>query len=243
MSKQYWIFNEETLIINQNGLPITTRAEQDYYPRTALLKKPLAEKDGYQVLAVLDENGCAIDSEYTEDHREKTIYNTQDCRQSKTVEKLGTIEDGWTLLKPLTQFDEWIDDAWVTNEQAQRDSTLVSSISAIDNKAGVISAYWLRFAEEYKERESAALAYKAAGYTGDVSIYISSFAQPAGLATQTATDLILQQAEGLRSLQSQLSVERMRKYELNNESLSIEDIESLTAEICANMQALADSHE
>ncbi|WP_417883026.1 hypothetical protein [Vibrio rumoiensis] len=148
MSEQYWDFNEETLIINQNGLPIKKRAGQDLYPRTALLTKPLEPKDDYQVLAVLDANGCAIDSEYVEDHRGKTIYNTQDCKQSKIVEKLGVIEDDWTLLKPSTQFDEWIDSEWVTNEQMEYEAqvqqvdairrALYLNVDALRNKAAMI---------------------------------------------------------------------------------------------------------
>ena len=148
MSKLYWLFNKETLIINQTALTAQKRAGQDLYPRTALLTKPLEPKDGYQVLAVLDENGCAIDSEYVEDHREKTIYNTQNSKQSKTVEQLGAIEDGWTLLKPATQFDEWLNDAWVTNEQAQYEAqvqqvdatrrSLYLNVDALRNEAAMI---------------------------------------------------------------------------------------------------------
>lgn len=150
MSKLYWLFNKETLIINQTALIAQKRAGQDLHPRTALLTKPLEPKDGYQVLAVLDENGCAIVSEYVEDHREKTIYNTQDCTQSKAVEKLGSVEDGWTLLKPATQFDEWIDNTWVTNEQAQYEAqvqqvdatrrSLYLNVDALRNEAAMIRA-------------------------------------------------------------------------------------------------------
>ena len=65
------------------------------------------------------------------------------------------------------------------------------------------------FSEEYKERESAALAFKEANFTGEVSIYISSFATVAGLDNKIiATLLILKQAEGLRTLQEQLAVQR-----------------------------------
>ena len=32
---------------------------------------------------------------------------------------MGDIEDGWTLLKPTTEFDEWIGGAWVTNHSNQ----------------------------------------------------------------------------------------------------------------------------
>ncbi|WP_153446922.1 hypothetical protein [Vibrio algicola] len=171
-----------------------------------------------------------------------TAYNKQ-TKQSKEFDDKTLVDDGYTLDKPSTQFDEWINDAWVTNVEAQRTATITNGISAIDNKAATISLYWSRFAEEYVEREKAANEYKAAGYTGDVSIYVTSFADSAGLDYQTATDLILTQAEGLRALQAQLAVERMRKYELKNPELTVEQIETLCTQICDNMQTLADSYE
>lgn len=147
-TQQYWLFNKETLIINQTALIARCVAGQYQIPRTALLKQPLEEKDGYQVCAVLDANGYAIDSEYVEDHRDKTIYQTQDCKQSKTVEKLGSIEDGWTLLKPTTQFDEWIDGEWITNKQRQYEAELLqvestrralyTNVDALRNEASMI---------------------------------------------------------------------------------------------------------
>ncbi|WP_417536349.1 hypothetical protein [Methylophaga sp.] len=150
MSKQYWLVNKETLIINQTAINARVVAGQCQIPRTALLTKPLEPKDGFQVCAVLDENGCAIDSVYVEDHRDKTIYNTQDCKQSKTVEKLGAVEDGWTLEKPITQFDEWIDGAWVTNKQSQYEAqvkqvdairrSLYLNADALRNEAAMIRA-------------------------------------------------------------------------------------------------------
>lgn len=124
MSKQYWLFCKETLIVNQTAINARKVACQDQIPRTALLKQPKIDIEGFQVCAVLDDNCCAIDSEYVEDHRGKTIYNTQDCTQLKTVEKLGTIDEYWTLLKPTTRFDEWVD-AWVTNESLQYKAELL----------------------------------------------------------------------------------------------------------------------
>lgn len=148
--QQYWLFDKETLIINQTALVAKRRAGQDLYPRTALLKQPLKEKDGHQVCAVLDENGCAIDSEYVEDHRDKTAYNTQDCTQSKTVEKLGAIEDGWTLLKPKDprqkwQGSEWVDDAEkiaqynAQNGKVIRDNAVSDDLTALDVEWDVLN--------------------------------------------------------------------------------------------------------
>ncbi|MFV0449454.1 MAG: hypothetical protein ACK5MF_13515 [Vibrio sp.] len=141
--QQYWLFDKETLIINQVALIAKQRAGQYQIPRYGLMSKPLEEKDGYQVCAVLDENGCAIDSEYVEDHRDKTIYNTQDCTQSKTVEKLGAVEDGWTLSKPENAMQKWLDVQWVDDEEkiAQynaktgkviRDNAVSDDLNALD---------------------------------------------------------------------------------------------------------------
>ncbi|MCK8829535.1 hypothetical protein MY598_04850, partial [Haemophilus influenzae] len=102
---------------------------------------------------------------------------------------------------------------------------------------------WTRFAEEYKERESAALAFKEANFAGEVSVYISSFATVAGLDNQSASLLILQQAESLRTLQQQLAVQRMRKYELKNEALSDEELQRIHDDIIGKMQTLAEAQQ
>ncbi len=122
MTKQfYWGYHKETLIVNQAAIEARVVAEQALIPKTALKEKPLPEKEGFQVCAVLDENKCAVGSEYVEDHRNKTVYNKQAPTQSKVVTQLGAIEEGWTLKKPATQFDNWdsqLDD-WVTDLQAK----------------------------------------------------------------------------------------------------------------------------
>lgn len=145
---QYWLFDKETLIINQAALTARVVAGQAQIPKTALRVKPKAEKDGFQVLAIVDQSGVATGSEYVEDHRGKTIYNTQDCTQSKAVEKLGEIEGGWTILKPTTQFDEWINNTWVTNQQAQHEAqvnqvdatrrSLYQNVDVLRNEADMI---------------------------------------------------------------------------------------------------------
>jgi len=62
-----------------------------------------------------------VGSEWTQiiDHRTKTIFDQSDCSQSKQVTELGDIEQGWTRQAPQTQFDEWINNAWVTNLSKQ----------------------------------------------------------------------------------------------------------------------------
>lgn len=116
-------------------------------------------------------------------------------------------------------------------------------VDSIDDTAANISARWTRFAEEYKEREAAAIAFKEANFAGEVSVYISSFATVAGLDNQSASLLILQQAESLRTLQQQLAVQRMRKYELKHEALSDEELQRIHDDIIGKMQTLAEAQQ
>ena len=72
---------------------------------SSTLEKPLKEKDGF----VSVWNGSKW--EYKENHIGKTIYNT-DTKESKTVDYVGEIQRGWTLLKPI-EFGVWDGSAWV----------------------------------------------------------------------------------------------------------------------------------
>lgn len=86
-----------------------------HIPKDSLESEPLPPKQGFAVVAILDESGMAIDSEYIEDHRGMTIYDESDCTKSEVVCELGSIKDGFTSDKPLTIFDERINGQWVTN--------------------------------------------------------------------------------------------------------------------------------
>lgn len=46
---------------------------------------------------------------------EVTAYHKQ-TQESKVFDYASLVTDEYTLEKPLTQWDEWIDDAWITNE-------------------------------------------------------------------------------------------------------------------------------
>lgn len=94
------------------------------------------------------------------------------------------------------------------------DETISLLSDKVDTRVAAIYANWTRFEQEYRLREQAAAAYKAAGYTGDVSVWISGFASAAKLSTQDAADKILAQADGLNGALEGLGVQRMRKYEI-----------------------------
>jgi hypothetical protein len=85
---------------------------------------------------------------------------------------------------------------------------------AIDARVAEIYSNWTRFQQEYLSRQTAAQAFKDAGYTGDPGPWVAGFAVPAGKTNQQAADLILAQAAGLNAALSALGALRMRKYEV-----------------------------
>ncbi|ELJ8580412.1 hypothetical protein RUK41_000549 [Vibrio cholerae] len=48
-----------------------------------------------------------------------TAYLKSNCTQQKEFDDVTLVTDDYTLKKPATQFDEWIDGEWVTDAQSQ----------------------------------------------------------------------------------------------------------------------------
>lgn len=85
-------------------------------------------------------------------------------------------------------------------------------IAGVDAKISDIYSRFTRFETEYIQREAAARAFKAAGYTGDAGLWVTAFATNAGLTSHVAADIIIQQADQLRGALEMLAAQRMRKY-------------------------------
>ena len=148
--------------------------------------------------------------------------------------------NGYILVnKKPTELHIWNGNSWIVDEKKKTEIKR----ELIKNLVDSIRYRWIRFAEEYKEREAAAIAFKEANFAGEVSVYISSFATVAGLDNQSASLLILQQAERLRALQQQLAVQRMRKYELKHEALSDEELKNIHDDIVSKMRQLAEAQQ
>lgn len=159
-----------------------------------------------------------------------------------------TFRDGVFSGRPRqpSSVHEWDGTKWVvdTAKQAELNAKVVNElIDGIDTKAEEIYKFWTRFESEYRERQTAANEFKAAGYRGDVSRYIADFARHAGIDNKTATDLILVQAAGLEKLQVELANQRMRKYELKAPNLTIEQMQSIYDDIIATMDKLLEAYK
>lgn len=145
-----------------------------------------------------------------------------------------------------TERHKWSGKSWIVDEKKKTEikrKLIKNLVDSIDDTAANISSRWTRFAEEYKEREAAAIAFKEANYEGECSRYISDFAQRARLDNKTATNLILTQAAGLKKLQMELANQRMRKYELKREELSDEELKRIHDDIVSKMRQLAEAQQ
>lgn len=145
-----------------------------------------------------------------------------------------------------TELHKWNGNSWIVDEKKKTEikrELIKNLVDSIDDTAANISSRWIRFAEEYKEREAAAEAFKAANYEGECSRYISDFAQRARLDNKTATNLILTQAAGLKKLQMELANQRMRKYELKAPNLTIEQMQSIHDDIIKQMDNLMEAYQ
>lgn len=76
-----------------------------------------------------------------------TAYNKK-TKQPKEFGDKTLVDDDYTLEKPTTQYDEWLNNAWVTNEQAQYEAqvnqvdatrrALYLNVDALRNEAAMI---------------------------------------------------------------------------------------------------------
>ncbi|HFG1770853.1 TPA: phage tail protein [Vibrio cholerae] len=58
-----------------------------------------------------------------------TAYLKSNCTQQKEFNDVTLVTDDYTLKEPATRFDEWIDDAWVTNISNQ----YIDEFDQVDN--------------------------------------------------------------------------------------------------------------
>nr|MDM8947756.1 tail fiber assembly protein [Escherichia coli]MDM8962521.1 tail fiber assembly protein [Escherichia coli]MDM8967433.1 tail fiber assembly protein [Escherichia coli]MDM8982373.1 tail fiber assembly protein [Escherichia coli] len=55
---------------------------------------------------------------HEEDHRNETVYSIENGA-AVTVDYIGAIKNGYVTLSPLTPYDKWDGEKWVTDSEAQ----------------------------------------------------------------------------------------------------------------------------
>ena len=233
--------NEQSIYVGQTYADLSPEeAENGVYlmPAGCVDTTPPEEKEGFVAKWTGD------NWEYIANHIGKTVYSTT-TKESLVISELGSIPQGYTLIKPASEQDEWDGSAWVippeklTSLLAEKRNNLIEQI---DSHAATIYSTWTRFESEYRERQAAAEAYKSVNYEGECSRYITDFAQRAGLDNKTATNLILTQAAGLEKLLVELANQRMRKYELKHPGLTLEQMQSIYDDIIKRMDELMEAY-
>lgn len=241
LTKKVCQLDDQGIYVGQTDADLSPEeAENGVYlmPAGCVDVTPPKEKDGFVAKWTSEE------WQYIENHIGKTVYSTA-TKDSMEISELGVIPEGYTLIKPENELEEWNGKAWeiptekLTALLTEKRNRLIEQI---DSHAATIYSTWTRFESEYRERQTAAEAYKSANYEGDCSRYITDFAKRAGLNNKAATDLILLQAAGLERLQVELANQRMRKYELKVPGLTIEKMQSIRDDIIKQMDALKEAY-
>lgn len=174
------------------------------------------------------------------DWRGVQLYSTVDG--SEVAAELGQAPaDCAATDKPRpSEAHVWKAGKWALDaaKQAALDAASKAALAQnIDSAVAAVYAQYTRFEVEYLEREKQALAYKAAGYTGEMPQQVAAFATPANKTSKQAADIILTQAAALRGALAQLGVLRMRKFEVL-QAATVEEAQSTADSIIAAVQQI-----
>ncbi|MCL7192937.1 tail fiber assembly protein [Escherichia coli] len=88
-------------------------------PAHSCVDAPGSNKDGFAICRNADSTGW----EYVADHRGEIIYSTE-TGESKEITALGDYPENTTTIAPLTPFDKWDGEKWVTDTEAQHSAAL-----------------------------------------------------------------------------------------------------------------------
>ncbi|WP_115799345.1 tail fiber assembly protein [Escherichia coli] len=112
-------------------------------PACSCLDAPVTHKAGYAICRTVDLNSW----EYVSDHRGEIIYSTE-TGESKEITALGDYPENTTTIAPLTPYDKWDGEKWVTDTEAQHsaavDAAEIQRQSLIDAAMASISLIQLK---------------------------------------------------------------------------------------------------
>ncbi|HCB2234628.1 TPA: tail fiber assembly protein [Escherichia coli] len=88
-------------------------------PGNSCIDAPGVKRDGFAIRRNTDLTGW----EYVADHRGEIIYSTE-TGESKEITELGDYPDKTTTISPLTPYDKWDGEKWVTDTEAQHSAAV-----------------------------------------------------------------------------------------------------------------------
>ncbi|EOX5481452.1 TPA: tail fiber assembly protein [Escherichia coli] len=112
-------------------------------PGNSCVDAPISKKGGFAVCRTADLTGW----EYVVDHRGEIIYSTE-TGESKEITSLGNYPENTTTIAPLTPYDKWDGEKWVTDTEAQHSAAVgvaeVQRQSLVDAAMSSISLIQLK---------------------------------------------------------------------------------------------------
>ncbi|HCB1818473.1 TPA: tail fiber assembly protein [Salmonella enterica] len=91
-------------------------------PAHSCVDAPGSNKDGFAICRNADSTGW----EYVADHRGEIIYSTE-TGESKEITALGDYPENTTTIAPLTPYDKWDGEKWVTDTEAQHSAAVAAA--------------------------------------------------------------------------------------------------------------------
>ncbi|EGM0698264.1 tail fiber assembly protein, partial [Escherichia coli] len=88
-------------------------------PACSCLDAPGAHKAGYAICRSVELHSW----EYVPDHRGETVYSTENGRKV-TISDIGEYPENTTTIAPLTPYDKWDGEKWVTDTEAQHSAAV-----------------------------------------------------------------------------------------------------------------------
>ena len=88
-------------------------------PGNSCIDAPVGKRDGFAIRRNTDLTGW----EYVADHRGEIVYNTE-TGESKEITALGDYPENTTTIAPLTPYDKWDGEKWVTDTEAQHNAAV-----------------------------------------------------------------------------------------------------------------------
>lgn len=88
-------------------------------PGNSCVDAPISKKDGFAIRRSADFNSW----EYVPDHRGEIVYSTE-TGESKEITVPGDYPENTTTIAPLTPYDKWDGEKWVTDTEAQHNAAV-----------------------------------------------------------------------------------------------------------------------
>lgn len=108
-------------------------------PAYSCLDSPGTYKAGYAICRSADFNSW----EYVPDHRGEIVYNTE-TGEAKEITTPGDYPENTTTIAPLTPYDKWDGEKWVTDTEAQHGAAEAQRQSLINTAMASISLIQLK---------------------------------------------------------------------------------------------------